>query len=68
MLTSINIAGYSIVDLMELNPGTQIVFIVAMYISPYPVTISMRNSNVYQVNIICIIVLVTRKILKLESQ
>ncbi|KAI7888314.1 cation transporter [Mucor mucedo] len=41
-------AGYSIVDLMELNPGTQIVFIVAMYISPYPVTISMRNSNVYQ--------------------
>ncbi|GAA5814715.1 hypothetical protein MFLAVUS_008215 [Mucor flavus] len=41
-------AGYSIVDLMALNPGTQIVFIVAMYISVYPVAISMRNSNVYQ--------------------
>lgn len=34
---------------MKLNPGTQIVFIVAMYISVYPVAISMRNSNVYQV-------------------
>lgn len=43
------IAGYSVVDLMALNPGTQIVFIVAMYISVYPVAISMRNSNVYQV-------------------
>ncbi|EPB86743.1 hypothetical protein HMPREF1544_06441 [Mucor circinelloides 1006PhL] len=41
-------AGYSVVDLMALNPGTQIVFIVAMYISVYPVAISMRNSNVYQ--------------------
>ncbi|KAI9486912.1 MAG: cation transport protein-domain-containing protein [Benjaminiella poitrasii] len=41
-------AGYSVVDLMSLNPGTQIVFIVAMYISVYPVAISMRNSNVYQ--------------------
>lgn len=41
-------AGFSVVDLMTLNPGTQIVFIVAMYISVYPVAISMRNSNVYQ--------------------
>ncbi|ORZ00722.1 cation transport protein-domain-containing protein [Syncephalastrum racemosum] len=28
--------------------GTQIVYIIAMYISVYPVAISMRNSNVYQ--------------------
>ncbi|KAI9343383.1 cation transport protein-domain-containing protein [Pilaira anomala] len=41
-------AGYSVVDVIVLNPGTQIVFIVAMYISVYPVAISMRNSNVYQ--------------------
>ncbi|KAI7898077.1 cation transport protein-domain-containing protein [Cokeromyces recurvatus] len=41
-------AGYAVVDLMKLNPGTQIIFIVAMYISVYPVAISMRNSNVYQ--------------------
>jgi Trk-type K+ transport system membrane component len=41
-------AGYSVVDLMMVNPGTHIVFVVAMYISVYPVAISMRNSNVYQ--------------------
>lgn len=34
---------------MNLNPGTQITYIVAMYISVYPVAILMRNSNVYQV-------------------
>jgi Trk-type K+ transport system membrane component len=43
------IAGYSVVDVSSLNPGTLIVFIVAMYISSYPVAISMRNSNIYQV-------------------
>ncbi|KAI8889709.1 TrkH-domain-containing protein [Backusella circina FSU 941] len=41
-------AGFSVIDLSMLNPGSQIVFIVAMYISVYPVAISMRNSNVYQ--------------------
>ncbi|KAI8970230.1 cation transport protein-domain-containing protein [Mycotypha africana] len=41
-------AGFAVIDLMSMNPGTQIVFIVAMYISVYPVAISMRNSNVYQ--------------------
>ncbi|PHZ12443.1 TrkH-domain-containing protein [Rhizopus microsporus ATCC 52813] len=41
-------AGYNVVDLMNLNPGTQITYIVAMYISVYPVAILMRNSNVYQ--------------------
>lgn len=51
MLISPILAGYSVVDLMALNPGTQIVFIVAMYISVYPVAISMRNSNVYQVKL-----------------
>lgn len=42
-------AGFAVVSLMDLNPGTQLVYIVAMYISVYPVAISMRNSNVYQV-------------------
>ncbi|CAO3587690.1 unnamed protein product [Absidia cylindrospora] len=41
-------AGFAVVNLMALNPGTQLVYIVAMYISVYPVAISMRNSNVYQ--------------------
>ncbi|KAF7724505.1 hypothetical protein EC973_000956 [Apophysomyces ossiformis] len=41
-------AGFSVVGLADINPGTQLVYIVAMYISVYPVAISMRNSNVYQ--------------------
>lgn len=43
------LAGFSIVSLADLNPGSQLVYIVAMYISVYPVAISMRNSNIYQV-------------------
>ncbi|KAI9305917.1 cation transport protein-domain-containing protein [Cunninghamella echinulata] len=41
-------AGFSVISLTQVNPGTIIVYIVAMYISVYPVAISMRNSNVYQ--------------------
>lgn len=46
-------AGFSVVNLADINPATQIVYIVAMYISVYPVAISMRNSNVYQVQKKC---------------
>ncbi|KAI8643573.1 cation transporter [Parasitella parasitica] len=42
-------AGFSVVSLADLNPGAQLVYIIAMYISVYPVAISMRNSNIYQV-------------------
>ncbi|KAG1329837.1 hypothetical protein G6F62_007499 [Rhizopus arrhizus] len=41
-------AGFSVISLADLNPGSQLVYIVAMYISVYPVAISMRNSNIYQ--------------------
>ncbi|KAI8335628.1 cation transport protein-domain-containing protein [Choanephora cucurbitarum] len=41
-------AGFSVVSLAEINPAAQLVYIVAMYISVYPVAISMRNSNIYQ--------------------
>ncbi|KAI8876881.1 cation transporter [Backusella circina FSU 941] len=41
-------AGFSVVSNAELNPGTQLIYIVAMYISVYPVAISMRHSNIYQ--------------------
>lgn len=44
-----NVAGFSVVSLADLNPGAQLVYIIAMYISVYPVAISMRNSNIYQV-------------------
>ncbi|SAM09624.1 hypothetical protein [Absidia glauca] len=42
------VAGFSVVNVALLNPGTILVYIVAMYIGVYPVAISMRNSNVYQ--------------------
>lgn len=48
-LAGFTLAGFSVVDLAALNPGTILVYIVAMYIGVYPVAISMRNSNVYQV-------------------
>ncbi|KAI8090940.1 cation transport protein-domain-containing protein [Gilbertella persicaria] len=41
-------AGFSVVSLADINPAAQLVYIVAMYISVYPVAISMRNSNIYQ--------------------
>ncbi|KAI9275777.1 cation transporter [Phascolomyces articulosus] len=41
-------AGFTAVHILLLNPGTQIVYIIAMYIKSYPVGISIRNSNVYQ--------------------
>ncbi|CAO3685218.1 unnamed protein product [Rhizopus stolonifer] len=41
-------AGFSVISLADINPGSQLVYIVAMYISVYPVAISMRNSNIYQ--------------------
>jgi Trk-type K+ transport system membrane component len=44
------VAGFSVVNVALLNPGTILVYIVAMYIGVYPVAISMRNSNVYQVS------------------
>lgn len=43
-------AGFTAISIMNLNPGTQIIYIVCMYISVYPVGISIRNSNIYQVN------------------
>ncbi|RCI02735.1 low affinity potassium transporter, partial [Rhizopus stolonifer] len=41
-------AGYTVIDVMNLNPATLLAYIFAMYISVYPVTILMRHSNVYQ--------------------
>lgn len=49
-IAGFELAGFSVVDLAALNPGTILVYIVAMYIGVYPVAISMRNSNVYQVS------------------
>lgn len=44
-------AGFSVVNIADVNPGLTVIYIVAMYISVYPVTISMRRTNVYQVSL-----------------
>ncbi|KAI9494167.1 cation transport protein-domain-containing protein [Zychaea mexicana] len=45
---SVRNAGFTAINLLMVNPGTQIVYIIAMYVSIYPIGISIRNSNVYQ--------------------
>ncbi|KAI7856670.1 cation transport protein-domain-containing protein [Circinella umbellata] len=41
-------AGFTAISILRLNPGTLIIYIIAMYVSVYPVGISIRNSNEYQ--------------------
>ncbi|KAI8070339.1 cation transport protein-domain-containing protein [Gongronella butleri] len=41
-------AGFSVYNIGGLNPASQMIQVMAMYVSVYPVAISIRNSNVYQ--------------------
>jgi Trk-type K+ transport system membrane component len=45
---SIRSAGFSIFPVSQLAIGTQIITLVMMYISAYPVLITLRSSNVYE--------------------
>lgn len=45
---SVRTGGFSVVSISALRIGTQIIYVVMMYISIYPVTITMRHSNVYE--------------------
>jgi Trk-type K+ transport system membrane component len=40
--------GFYIVAIANLRIGTQVIYVLMMYISAYPVVITMRNSNVYE--------------------
>ena len=40
--------GFYIVPISSLRIGVQVLYIIMMYISVYPVVITMRNSNVYE--------------------
>jgi Trk-type K+ transport system membrane component len=40
--------GFYVVNISALQLGTQIIYVVMMYISVYPVVITMRHSNVYE--------------------
>jgi len=41
-------AGFSVVNLAELHPATQVSYLIMMYISVFPIAISMRQTNVYE--------------------
>lgn len=40
--------GFAVVNLAELHPGIQISYLVMMYISIFPIAISVRRTNVYE--------------------
>lgn len=41
-------AGFSCVNLADLHPGIQVSYLVMMYISVFPIAISVRQTNVYE--------------------
>ena len=41
-------AGFSCVQLSNLHPGIQVSYLIMMYISVFPIAISMRKTNVYE--------------------
>ena len=41
-------AGFAAVNLAELHPGIQVSYLIMMYISVFPIAISMRRTNVYE--------------------
>jgi potassium uptake Trk family protein len=45
---AIRSGGFSVVSISTLRIGLQVLYVLMMYISVYPVVITMRNSNVYE--------------------
>lgn len=41
-------AGFSVVNLAQLHPAIQVSYLIMMYISVFPIAISMRRTNVYE--------------------
>jgi Trk-type K+ transport system membrane component len=46
--TSTRTAGFSCVNLADLHPGVQVSYMIMMYISVFPIAISVRRTNVYE--------------------
>ena len=46
--SSTRTAGFSTTNLAELHPGIQVSYMVMMYISVFPIAISVRRTNVYE--------------------
>lgn len=45
---AVRAAGFQIISLLTLAPAVQFLYIVMMYISAYPIAMSVRNTNVYE--------------------
>ncbi|BCR89823.1 potassium ion transporter [Aspergillus chevalieri] len=41
-------AGFSVVSISDLHPAVQVSYMIMMYISVFPIAISMRRTNVYE--------------------
>lgn len=41
-------AGFAVVNIAELHPAIQVSYLIMMYISVFPIAISMRQTNVYE--------------------
>ena len=41
-------AGFSVISLSELHPAVQVSYLIMMYISVFPIAISVRRTNVYE--------------------
>ncbi|KAK4542298.1 hypothetical protein LTR36_006951 [Oleoguttula mirabilis] len=46
--TSTRTAGFSCVNLADLHPAIQVSYLIMMYISVFPIAISVRRTNVYE--------------------
>lgn len=46
--TSTRTAGFSVVNIAGLHPAIQVSYLVMMYISAFPIAISVRRTNVYE--------------------
>ncbi|KAL8691030.1 MAG: hypothetical protein Q9218_003652 [Villophora microphyllina] len=46
--SSTRTAGFSTVNLSDLHPGIQVSYMIMMYISVFPIAISVRRTNVYE--------------------
>ncbi|PVF97493.1 TrkH-domain-containing protein [Serendipita vermifera] len=46
--TSVRCAGVASVSIAYLAPATQVLFLIMMYIAPYPIAMAVRSTNVYE--------------------
>jgi Trk-type K+ transport system membrane component len=46
--TAVRAAGFGVVTLADLAPAVKVLYVVMMYISVYPIAMSVRSTNVYE--------------------